>query len=115
MSPREPDPVDRSEALRNLRTRAELGELRVTQHAHQEMVAEGISLQDVLEAVSVGEILENYPRYRRGPCCLLYGTTASGRDLHVVCTTVQPMLVIITVYQPRPPKWPTPTQRTGGT
>lgn len=31
--------------------------------------------------------------------------------LHVVSTTAQPVLVIITVYEPKPPKWVTPTQR----
>ena len=75
------------------------------------MAEEDILLDHVLEAIRSGTILENYPDHRRGPCCLLFGYTWSQRPLHVVCTTVQPLLVLITVYEPMPPKWPTPTQR----
>lgn len=94
-----------------MRSQAAAGYVRVTQHAGEEMVAESISLSDTLEAISVGQLLENYPEHRRGPCCLLGGRTLAGRAVHVVCTTARPMLVIITVYEPLPPKWVTPTQR----
>jgi Domain of unknown function (DUF4258) len=60
--------------------------LRVTQHAH-------------------------YPDHRRGACCLLCGYTDSGRPLHLVCTTLQSPVILITVYEPKLPKWETPTQR----
>ncbi len=75
------------------------------------MAEEGISLDEVLQAVAGGQILENYPEHRRGACCLLYGRTANGRHLHVVCTTAQPVLIVITVYELRPPRWLTPTRR----
>ena len=83
----------------------------MTQHANQEMVAEEIALSEVFEAITSGDVLENYPEHRRGPCCLLHGRTSAGRNLHVVCTTANPMLVIITVYVPTPPKWSTPKKR----
>ena len=86
-------------------------DIRVTEHAQQEMVEEDISLDEVIEAIIDGEILENYPDHRRGSCCLVYGRTEVSRPLHIVCTTSQPLLIIITVYEPRPPKWLTPTQR----
>ena len=85
--------------------------LRISQHAHQEMVEENILLDEVLEAISKGRILEDYPQHRRGACCLLYGLTEAGRAIHIVCTTAQPILIIITVYEPKLPKWTTPTQR----
>lgn len=100
-----------TEILRRIREQALRGEVRITLHAHQEMVEEGISYEEVLQAIASGQILENYPQHKRGPCCLLGGVTQTGRPLHVVCTTNQPMLIIITVYEPRPPKWVTPTQR----
>ena len=87
--------------------------LRVTQHAQQEMAEEEILLEDLLEALrsSSGQLLENYPEHRRGPCCLVNGYTQAGRALHVVCTTAVPLLIVITVYEPKPPKWITPTRR----
>lgn len=85
--------------------------LRVTQHAQKEMDNEEITLDEVLTAIMRGQILEDYSEHKRGPCCLLYGRTNQGRPLHIVCTTSQPMLVIITVYEPLLPKWVSPTQR----
>jgi Domain of unknown function (DUF4258) len=84
---------------------------RVTQHAQEEMDAEEIMLDEVLAAIANGQILENYAEHKRGPCCLLYGRTQQGRPLHVVCTTAQPLLIIITVYEPLPPKWVSSIQR----
>lgn len=98
-------------ALEQIRTQADIENIRVTQHAQQEMVEEGINLNEVLEAISTGGIIENYPDHRRGACCLLNGVTNNDRHLHIVCTTARPVLIIITVYEPKPPKWITPTQR----
>jgi len=99
--------------LEKIREQASLEHVRLTLHAHAEMVDEALSLDDVLETIASedAQILENYPEHRRGACCLLGGTTKAGRPVHVVCTTEQPALIIITVYDPKPPKWVTPTQR----
>ncbi len=105
------DPKDSEVALENIRRLAATDAVRVTQHALQEMAEDDVVLGDVLAAIRSGEILENYADHRRGPCCLLLGYTHEGRPLHVVCTTIQPALVLITVYEPQPPKWVTPTQR----
>jgi hypothetical protein len=75
------------------------------------MAEDEISLNDVLEAIRDGEIVEHYPEHRRGGCCLVYGLTVKGRPLHIVCTAAQPVLISITAYEPRPPKWRTPRER----
>jgi hypothetical protein len=97
--------------MQSIRAHAAADELLVTQHAQQAMVEENILLDHVLHAIGNGQILEDYPDHRRGACCLVYGVDAIGRDIHVVCTTAQPRLIIITVYLPLPPKWASPTQR----
>lgn len=98
-------------ALEHIRAQADVENIRITQHAQQEMAEEGITLNEVIEAIATGTILENYPEHRRGACCLLNGVSKNDRPLHIVCTTAQPVLIIITVYEPKPPKWITPTQR----
>ena len=97
--------------LEQIHVQAAKENIRITQHAQQEMVEENITLDEVLQAIARGQILENYPEHRRGACCLLNGLTQNGRPLHIVCTTAQPELIIITVYEPKPPKWVTSTQR----
>ena len=54
-------------------------DFRITRHAHQEMAEEGIALDDLLEAIARGRVLENYPHHRRGACCLISGATEAGR------------------------------------
>lgn len=87
------------------------GQIRFTVHAHQEMVAENFSLDDVLSSLASGELLENYPEHKRGACGLFGGAALDGRPVHIVCTTGLPVIIVITVYEPKPPKWLTPTQR----
>jgi hypothetical protein len=94
-----------------IHTQAAANNVRITQHAQQEMTEESIALDEVLQAIATGQILENYPEHRRGACCLLNGLTRNKRPLHIVCTTTQSVLILITVYEPKPPKWVTPTQR----
>jgi hypothetical protein len=36
---------------------------------------------------------------------------AGHARLHNVCTTTRPRLLLMTVYEPQPPKWMNPTQR----
>ena len=103
--------ADLDSVLIHIRNRVHTEEFRVTQHAQQEMAEETITLAEVLEAIETGIILENYPQHKRGACGLITGQTAGNRHLHIVCTTTGPTLIIITVYEPKPPKWPTPTER----
>ena len=105
------DPTDVEALLRRIRAQAAEQEIEFTQHARQEMAAELISPDDVLEAIGHGQILENYPGDPRGASCLVGGTTSGRRPLHIVCASRPRTLIIITVYEPMPPKWQTPSQR----
>ena len=107
----EVDVTDLETVLERIRVQADAENMRVTQHAQGEMVEENITLDEVLQAIATGRIIENYPEHRRGACCLVNGVVQNGRPLHIVCTTANPILIIITVYEPKPPKWITPTQR----
>jgi len=97
-----------SELIRQLASR---GEVFLTQHAADEANEEAISVDEVIEVLMTGSVLEDYPDHIRGACCLLYGVTTAGRNLHVVVTTTKSPLRIITVYIPVPPYWISPTQR----
>ncbi len=78
------DVTDFKSVLERIRAQVDIENIRVTQHAQQEMVEEDITLDEVIEAIGKGQILENYPKHRRGACCLLNGLTQKGRPLHIV-------------------------------
>jgi hypothetical protein len=99
------------DTLQHIKRQAVDENIRITQHAQQRMAEHDIVLDEVMQAIAQGEILENYPEHRRGACCLINGITEAKRALHVICTTDQSLLIIITVYEPQPPKWVTPTRR----
>jgi hypothetical protein len=103
--------VDGGVTLLKIREQVRAGRLPITQHAHQEMVEEDVLMDDVTDVLDNGRTIEDYPSHRRGACCLVAGTTSAGRPLHVVCTTGEPVVVVITVYEPRAPRWLSPTQR----
>lgn len=105
------DPHDEEAILKWIKECAAEENLRISIHADAERVAEEMTTEDVMEAISSAILLENHPEHGRGPCCLLYGRGTNGRDIHVVCSTTAPTLIIITVYEPKEPKWRTPTQR----
>ena len=100
-----------SKIAEQVRDQVERQAVRVTAHAQAEMVEEGLTLEEVFEALRSGVMLENYSEHRRGACCLIGGRSMKNRPLHVVCTTSSPILVLITVYEPKLPKWSTPEER----
>jgi len=87
-----------------------LAECRFTDHARREMETESlgvIRVDEVLQALDTGEIIEEYPEDRPYPSCLVLGRTVTGRPIDVVCAPVaiQRRLIIITTYQPDPGRW----------
>ncbi len=74
-------------------------------HALERCVERRISPEEIREAILSGEIIEDYPEHKYGPCCLIYGTTKKDRILHVQCS-LGPVW-IITAYDPtlNPEEW----------
>jgi len=66
------------------------------------------SIRDVVDGISDGVIVEDYPNYRKNPCVLALQKTSDGRLVHVLWSmhngTVKPA-VLITAYIPDPAKW----------
>lgn len=75
------------------------------EHALHRLKQRKISLNEVIEALASGEIIETYPADRPFPSCLVLGTTLNKRYLHIVCSIDSNLLYIITVYEPNTIKW----------
>ncbi len=77
-----------------------------TQHAVDQSIIRRITVQELREAISVGEVIEVYSEDKYGPSCLIFGQTAAGRPLHVQCSDPTRLTVkIITIYEPDPALW----------
>jgi len=75
-------------------------------HAVDQSIIRHISVQELHEAMAMGEIIEDYPDDKYGPSCLILGFTRSGRALHIQCSyPSRPLIKIITLYEPDPDRW----------
>lgn len=86
------------------------GRYEVSIHAQQERLEDDLDIEEIELAVLQGDLIEDYPTDPRGPSCLV-GGLAGANPIHVVLgwarvkSQSEPILRMITVYIPRPPKW----------
>jgi len=83
------------------------GKFRVSDHADEEANADSLLLDDVLESVLTGEIIEEYPTDWPYPSCLVLGFTGGREPVHSVWAynAANAWAVLVTVYRPDPRKW----------
>ena len=94
------------EILDEIRHKIKTGQVEFSQHAVDQSIIRGISMQDFREAIERSEVVEDYPHDKYGPSCLVLGFTLSDRPIHFHCSyPVRPIIKIITLYEPDPSKW----------
>ena len=84
------------------------GKYEFSKHAEREREADQITVEELEEALTHCESIEEYPDDPRGPSCLVLGFSGS-RPIHAVCAlkTDPEEVLIITAYDPsrHPEKW----------
>ena len=78
---------------------------QITIHAAERLEQRGIILNDIINCILYGEIIEQYPTDYPLPSCLVLGTSISQETLHVVVGSDLNLLWIITAYKPDKEKW----------
>jgi hypothetical protein len=81
--------------------------IRITDHAYEEAQADRLSFDEILISVFQGEIIEDYPKDKPYPSCLVYGETFGREPVHRVWAYNQAngWAVLVTVYRPDPERW----------
>ena len=83
-----------------------IGQVEFSQHAADQSIIRGISMQDFRDAMEQSEVIEDYRHDKYGPSCLVLGFTLSQRPLHIHCSyPMRPIIKIITLYEPEPSRW----------
>jgi hypothetical protein len=97
-----------------VRAAVDRGAWALSRHARERAGRRKITALALVQALARGEILEDYPSDPRGPSALVLGHDQGGMPLHaVVAFDPTGTLIVITVYEPEPPKWV--DERTRGT
>jgi hypothetical protein len=92
--------------IEKIRAKIQARQFEFSKHAVDQSILRQISVQELLEAVASGEIIEDYPEDKYGPSCLVLGFTQTGRPLHFQCSyPSRPLIKIITLYEPNPAEW----------
>jgi hypothetical protein len=92
--------------IEGIRAKVAAGAFEFSQHALDQSIRRHISVAELREAISSGEVIEDYPNDKYGPSCLVLGLTAAGRPIHVQCSyPSRPLVRIITLYEPDPGLW----------
>lgn len=90
----------------NIRNKVAAGHFEFSKHAVDQTLWRQIRVQELREAISNGQIIEDYPDDKYGPSCLILGFTEERRPLHVQCSyPSRPLIKIITSYEPDPDGW----------
>lgn len=99
------DSKEIKELLEKIRYNVKNEEYRFTVHALERRIGRNISKIEIEEAISNGEIVEEYPKDKYIPSCLILGYTKKKRPLHIQ-VSYNPVW-IITCYDPseKPEEW----------
>ena len=77
----------------------------ISLHGHLRLNERNISVDDVMNAIENGEIIEQYPEDFPFPSCLILGISVQKQYIHVVVSMNEGMIYLITAYVPSPDKW----------
>ena len=93
-------------SLQEIQEQCARGEIEFSDHALLRMRMRKITSTEILEALSVAEVVEQYPDDKYGASMLILGFTASGRPLHIQVTAYHRKTVkVITGYEPDEEQW----------
>jgi uncharacterized protein DUF4258 len=89
-----------------IRTKFARDEFEFSRHAVEQTIRREITVTEIRDSVMTGTIIEDYPDDKYGPSCLVFGSTKTGRPLHIQCSyPSRPVVKIITLYEPDPNQW----------
>ncbi len=74
--------------------------IKWSSHAAVRIQERGINRKDVLQVLSEGSVIEEYPTDFPYPSCLVFGYTINQKVLHVVVGYSEDCLYVITAYFP---------------
>src|SRR5437764_568509 len=92
--------------LHAIRRKVADGQFEYSQHAVDQSIRRQITVKELQEAIATGEIIEDYPNDKYGPSCLIFGTSNTGRPIHIQCSyPSRDRIKVVTVYEPDPSEW----------
>ncbi len=80
-------------------------QIAITEHARIRLVERGITVNDIIECINSGEIIEQYEGDKPLPSCLILGMTENNSYVHIVVSCDGEWIYLITAYYPNSDIW----------
>ena len=77
----------------------------ISLHGQLRLNERNITVDDVMNAIDNGEIIEQYPKDFPFPSCLILGLSLQDAYLHIVVSLNDDKIYLITAYIPTLDKW----------
>lgn len=77
----------------------------ISLHGQLRLNERNITVDDVMNAIDNGEIIEQYPEDFPFPSCLILGLTIHDVYIHIVVSMNDDKIYLITAYVPDTDKW----------
>lgn len=77
----------------------------ITKHGKNRLSERKITVEDIMNAISNGLIIEQYEDDKPLPSCLVLANDLSGKQMHVVISHDDEFIYLITAYYPDPELW----------
>lgn len=90
------------ETLKSINT---INNIAITEHARIRLIERGITINDVVNCITSGEIIRQYEDDTPFPSCLILGISTHNTPIHAVVSTDNEYIHLITAYYPDTSKW----------
>jgi hypothetical protein len=95
-----------AELIEEIRKKITGDQFEFSKHAVDQSILRGIRVQEVIEAITTGQVIEDYPDNKYGPSCLISGLMLANRSIHIQYSyPSRPLIKVITLYEPDLNRW----------